>query len=268
MLRQRLFTLTVAVAVALPAAAQTRDRNRSGDMGCNDQYGGDRASFCEMREATLPGANPIDIDAGRNGGIRIRGWDRNDVLVRAKVAGWGDTDADARAIVRGVQVETTGGRVRAYGPDRSDSGNWSVSYEVQVPRAAALTLETHNGGISIADFRGTATFHAQNGGVTLTDVGGDLRGGTTNGGVTVDLSGDRWDGAGLDVETKNGGVRLTVPSNFSAELETATTHGRLNIDFPVSASGTLDRQLTTTLGAGGAKIRAVTTNGGVTVRRR
>jgi Toastrack DUF4097 len=269
MLRHSLLTLTAVVAVALPASAQTRDRGRTGDTDCNDRYGDrDRASYCEMREATLPGANPIDVDAGRNGGIRVRGWDRNDVLVRAKVVAWADTDAEARALVRGVQVETTGGRVRAYGRDGSSDGGWSVSYDIQVPRAAVLALQTRNGGISIADFRGTATFRAQNGGVSLTDVGGDLRGGTTNGGVTVDLSGDRWEGAGLDVETRNGGVRLTVPSNFSAELETGTTHGGLNIDFPVTVTGTLNRHLTTTLGAGGAKIRAITTNGGVTVRRR
>jgi hypothetical protein len=131
-----------------------------------------------------------------------------------------------------------------------------------------LALATHNGGIAIEGFRGTATFRAQNGGVSLTDVGGDLRGGTTNGGVTVDLSGDRWDGPGLDVETHNGGIRMTLPANFSADLETGTTHGRLNVDFPVTVNGTIDRHLTTMLGAGGAKMRVITTNGGVTIRRR
>jgi hypothetical protein len=82
-----------------------------------------------------------------------------------------------------------------------------VSFELDVPRTAILTLHTHNGGISLADFQGTANFHAVNGGVSLTNVGGDIRGETRNGGVTVDLSGDRWDGAGLDVETTNGGIQ-------------------------------------------------------------
>ena len=99
-------------------------------------------------------------------------------------------------------------------------------------------------------------------------MGGDIRGETTNGGVTVDVRGDRWDGAGLDVQTRNGGIRLMLPDNFSAELETGTTNGRVNIEFPVTVQGRFSRHITTTLGAGGAKLRAITTNGGVTVRRR
>ena len=70
------------------------------------------------------------------------------------------------------------------------------------------------------------------------------------------------------METHNGGVKLTVPSNYSAELETGTVNGGLQIDFPITVTGFLSRRLTTTLGAGGTKIRAITTNGGVSIRRR
>src|SRR2546428_12573332 len=82
------------------------------------------------------------------------------------------------------------------------------------------------------------------------------------------MQGDHWDGAGLDVETHNGGVRLTLPATYSAELETGTTNGRISIDFPVTVQGRIDRHLTATLGAGGPKDRAITTNGGGTSRRR
>ena len=271
MLRTTLF-ISATLATALTAAglaAQTRDRaNRAGNMSCADYGSSDRASYCEVREATIGGANPLDIDAGRNGGIRVHGWDRGDVLVRARIVGQADTDAEARQMVSGVRIDTTGGNVKAEGPDAGGESSWSVSFELQVPRMALLTLSTRNGGIAIDDFRGTARFRAQNGGVTLRDVAGDIRGETTNGGVTVDLSGDHWDGAGLDVETRNGGIRLTLPANYSAELETATTHGRVSVDFPMTVQGSIGRTLATTLGAGGAKLRAVTTNGGVSIRRR
>ena len=131
-----------------------------------------------------------------------------------------------------------------------------------------LTLRSVNGGIGIDDFRGTATFHTTNGGVTLNNVGGDLRGETTNGGVTVDVTGDHWDGSGLDVQTHNGGIRLNLPKGFSAELEAGTTHGGISIDFPVTVQGRIRSHLETTLGSGGPKLRAVTTNGGVTIRQR
>jgi DUF4097 and DUF4098 domain-containing protein YvlB len=107
-----------------------------------------------------------------------------------------------------------------------------------------------------------------NGGLNLTDVDGDIRGRTVNGGVSADLSGDRWRGAGLDLRTSNGGVNITLPANYSAILETGTVNGGLNLGFPVTIQGTVGKQFTTQLGGGGATIRATTTNGGVTIRRR
>ena len=208
------------------------------------------------------------MDAGRNGGISVRGWDRADALVRARVIGYANTDADARRVTSGVRIDTTGGVVRADGPSGNGDESWHVSYELSVPRTAMLTLTANNGGIAIEDFRGTATFHTRNGGIVLRDVAGDLRGETTTGGVTVYASGDHWDGAGLDVTTRNGGVTLRLPEPYSAELEVGTTHGRLNINIPMTVQGTIGRTLTTTLGAGGAKLRAITTNGGVSIRPR
>jgi len=107
-----------------------------------------------------------------------------------------------------------------------------------------------------------------NGGLSLADVDGDVRGRTVNGGVTADLSGDRWRGAGLDLRTSNGGVHITVPCNYSAKLETATVNGGMDLGFPITVQGQVGKQISTQLGGGGATIRATTTNGGVTVRRR
>lgn len=270
MLRTVLATTTLATAMTVAAVAQSRTQGfgRAGSAWCSDGGSGDRESFCEVREETISGVNPLDVDAGRNGGIRIRGWDRGDVLVRAKIVGYAETEAEARRVVSGVRLVTAGGSVRADGPDGGRDAHWSVSFEIQVPRAALMTLTTNNGGISIEDFQGTAKFRARNGGVRLNNVSGDIRGQTTNGGVNIDLTGDRWDGAGLDVETHNGGIRMTVPEHYSAALETGTTNGGVKIDFPVAMQGRIGRRLSTTLGAGGATIRAMTTNGGVTIRRR
>ena len=84
----------------------------------------------------------------------------------------------------------------------------------------------------------------------------------------MELVGDFWDGTGLDVETRNGGVKLEIPEGYSAELETGTVNGRVSIDFPVTVQGQIGRQIRATLGAGGAPVRVRTTNGGVTVSHR
>ncbi len=267
----RTFALAAAFACffATSAHVQTSGQRsgRSADDWCRDSSGDDRESACEVRETAIAAFNPLEVDAGRNGGVRVHGWDRSDARLRARVVGYGDTQADARRVMSAIRIETAGGRIRAEGPDSTGSEHWSVSFELDVPSTAMLTLRTHNGGIAIENFHGSADFHAQNGGVSLVHVGGDIHGATTNGGITVELTGDRWDGAGLDVETRNGGVRLSIPSNYSAELETGTTNGTVRFDFPVTVQGSVGRHYTATLGAGGAKVRAITTNGGVTVRQ-
>jgi Putative adhesin len=275
LLMLRACCLTAALATLLisanpPAAgAQTRSRDavRSGD-GCDAGWGdSSHVSYCEVREETIGGAAPLDVDAGANGGIKVTGWDRGDVLVRTVIRGYGETDADARRMVAGVHVETAT-HIRALGPEPGRRESWSVQFELHVPRRAQLALHTNNGGIAIGDFQGIAEFRAQNGGVTLKNVGGEIKGETTNGGLTIDLNGDRWDGMGLDVTTHNGGIKLTLPERYSAELETGTTNGRVTTDFPITVQGQLTREIHTTLGSGGVKIRAMTTNGGVTIQRR
>ena len=142
-----------------------------------------------------------------------------------------------------------------------------MSYEVFVPRRADLSLETHNGGISISEVNGKIEFTALNGGVVLRKVGGAVRGSTTNGGLVVELSGDRWDGETLDVRTTNGGIVMSIPENYSAHLQTGTVNGGINVDFPVTVQGNINKQLAVNLGSGGATVKAMTTNGGVRVKR-
>src|SRR5438045_755047 len=130
MLRTTLVTTAVAAALVAGGSAQSRNRDgrdstRTAAMSCDDRsYNNDRASHCEVREDTIGGANPLDIDAGRNGGIRVRGWDRGDVLVRSKVQASADTDAEARRLVSAVRVDTGGGRIRADGPDTGRHEGW------------------------------------------------------------------------------------------------------------------------------------------------
>jgi len=269
MLRAICVTAAVLAVAGTSGAAQNRDRNDFGrsDWCDDDNFGGRRrATDCRVVEETLRVPQSIDVDAGQNGGISVRGWDRDDVHVRAKISASARTADAARDIGDSIRIVVNGGRIRANGPANE---SWSVSFEVQVPRNARLTLRAHNGGISLADFSGSAEFSTHNGGVSVADVSGDIQGRTQNGGVRVALTGRQWDGRGLDLQTTNGGVSVSVPDGYSAELETGTVNGGLRIDFPITLQGPLDRRhITTTLGSGGARIRALTTNGGVTVMRK
>lgn len=261
----RLSLVMTALLVAVAVNAQQRARTECDDNGWRWRNG-PGAHHCEVRELTLPAAGTLSVDAGPNGGIRVTGERRRDVDVRAMVLAWGRDEAEAERIASEVVIRTDG-VLHAEGPSQNGRTGWSVGYEVLVPREIDLSLKTHNGGIAVADVRGDLQFEAQNGGIGLDGVAGNVRGRTTNGGVDATLTGNTWEGEGLDLKTTNGAVRLRVPEDYSARLETGTVNGGVSVDFPVSVQGRIGRELSATLGKGGPLVRAATTNGQVRVSR-
>jgi DUF4097 and DUF4098 domain-containing protein YvlB len=264
-----LAALVTSTGVAV-FAQKEKIKEKNGSLTCNQEnwYNDRLVGNCEIREQTLaPSGGPIAVDGRQNGGVSVKGWDQNQVLVRARVQTGAPTAAEAQALGQQIKIETSGAKIFASGPENRRDYNWNVSFEVFVPRRADLSVETHNGGIAIADVNGRIDFTATNGGVVLKRVGGAVRGSTTNGGLVVELSGDRWDGESLDVSTTNGGVIMSVPENYSAHLETGTTNGNVSVDFPVNVQGKLTKQVAFDLGSGGATIKAMTTNGGVHLKR-
>jgi hypothetical protein len=239
-----------------------------GDWCRDEGRGNDRQErFCEVREHTLSGGTRLSVDARPNGGIDVRAWERDDIRLEAKVVTQADTEAEARELASQVQIET-GNTVRAEGPRGGRRSSWWVSYRLHVPRNAELSLTSTNGGINVRGTRGDLELETSNGGLHLDDVGGRVRGKTTNGGVDLGLTGREWQGDGVELRTSNGGVTLRVPDDYNAHIETGTTNGRVNVNFPVTVQGRIDRELTLDLGRGGKAIRVFTTNGGVSLSRR
>ncbi len=244
---------------ALPLAAQNKTLTCDGDHS----YNRDQVTSCEIREQSMPASGRVTVDGHTNGGISVKSWNQASVLVRSKVQAYAPTDAEAKALGAQVIVHTTGGMVSTDGPS---SGHWYVSFEVFVPAQTDLKLTTHNGGISIADIHGTLEFQTHNGGVHLSRVGGTVHGSTYNGGVHVELAGQHWDGTGLEVETRNGGVNLEVPTGYSAHLQASTHNGGLRSEIPNVVLDKRSKEINANLGAGGAVLHFTTNNGGIRVQ--
>lgn len=257
----------IGVAETVPVSGQ----RAPADDWCGQQsWSHDRAGVCEVRELTVAaGAATLAVDATPNGGIRVTGGPRSDVLVRARIVASADSEQRAGAIAAAVRVEATPDRISATGPNgQGRRESWSVSYEVAVPTHTSLSLRTTNGGIVIAGVESRIDFRTVNGGVKLSGLAGEVTGATTNGGIDVDLDGFTWSGGGLNVQTNNGGIKLQIPEQYSARLETATINGRFDIDFPITVQGRINREIVADLGAGGPLIRVRTHNGGVRIMRK
>lgn len=248
--------------------AQSDDREQRWLRSCENRRNYDDARFCELRTFTLRPESRISVDGRDNGGVAFFGWDRNEVKVVAKIQANADNDDRAEALAKQVRINTDGGRIRAEGRSPERRTSWSVSYDVYVPKRSNLEAITQNGGVSAEDVEGNLDFQAMNGGIRVDNVAGDVRGETTNGGISASLSGSSWRGKGLDLQTTNGGINLTIPREYNARLETGTTNGGMRIDFPVTVQGRIGKRIHTQLGTGGPLVRVITTNGGVRIAQR
>ena len=278
-----LAVLAVAAAIGISAVNTlgqdlrlkegSKDKADTGFCGDNN-WSSDKVWFRDLREMTIPALGNLNVNAGRNGGISVMGEERSDVLIRACVQTWGPTEAEAKARASEIRISTAGS-IKADGSAGNDQ-NWSVSFQLLVPRATNLQLEAHNGGISISGVDGAADFETTNGGVSLNNVSGDVKGRTTNGGIHVVLGGTTWRGSGLDLTTTNGGVHIAMPANYAAHFETGTVNGGFNSDIPalsidnetISGSrshGSRAVRIITDINGGGAPIKVITTNGGVKI---
>lgn len=276
-MRTAIRPVVLAAVIALPctATAQRGAVSSDADWLDNCRHGGwndDRGRACEVRQipVRLTG-RALEIDGRTNGSIHVRGGDGDSVRVTARLQAWAESDAEAEGTLKDIRVTSDGRSVRADGPSGTSGyrSNWSASYVVWVPRRFDLSLDANNGSVGVTGVTGSLDLRTTNGSVTLVDVGGDVHARTQNGSLNVELTGTAWEGSGLDAQTQNGGVRVTIPERYAATIETGTVNGRIETDFPVTVQGRLRRQqLTIPLNGGGKTLRAVTTNGGVRLVRK
>ena len=234
-----------------------------------ENRGGDHESFCEVVVETVDApAATISFDGGRNGGVAFKGWDQERMEVHARIQAHGDTREEARDIARAVRIELTPSGGRAVGPEGDE---WTVVYHVYVPCRRNLEGTSNNGPLSARGVTGTIRLETRNGPIDLADVGGDVTARAQNGPIGVKLGGTTWDGAGLDAETRNGPISISIPEGYAAVLETGTEHGPFDTEIPLQVRlepGHDGRRFRVELGGGGPLVRVVTTNGPVSIEAR
>jgi DUF4097 and DUF4098 domain-containing protein YvlB len=258
-----------AMLAAAPGLLAQQDEDEWLD-NCRDYESRRRVPHCEIKNTGYRQASGglLTAEPNQNGGVSIRGWDRDSVHVQARIRTVARTEDAARAMSEQIRIVTEQGNVRAIGPSSDREANWNVSFIIYVPRRTDVRAETHNGPIGLTQVEGKIDVRAVNGPIALRELAGDVRARAQNGPISVTLGGSRWKGAGLDAETQNGPMVLYVPEGYNAHLETGTTNGPMSIGFPITVMGrALEKRITTTLGDGGPTIRARTQNGPLTIRR-
>src|SRR5262249_49769171 len=121
---------------------------------------------------TPPAGGPLRIQAARNSGMSVQGWDRRDVQVLVCKA------APSAAELAAIRVGTDNGQLAATGPSEE---SWYAYFIVQAPRAIALDLDTTNGPITLEGLTGHVKARAQNGPIAIRECPGTLDAQAQNG---------------------------------------------------------------------------------------
>ena len=131
-LERSVLVVALVATAGISGTAQKLDKIKAkdGSLSCRNQnqYNDRLVGNCEIREQTLAlRGSPIAIDGRQNGGVSVKGWDQNQVLVRARVQTGAPTEAEAEALSKEIRIETTGAKIFASGPETRQDHHCDVS---------------------------------------------------------------------------------------------------------------------------------------------
>lgn len=211
-----------------------------------------------------------------NGGVRVAVWDQNEVKVDAVKRAFKRERLDEAKI--DVSATADGVRIRTRYPDenqtftdeqpRRNNNPATVEYSLTIPRQAHLeSAELVNGSLEIEGLEGDVKASCINGRVTARGLKGEAKLSTINGGLDATFT-HLDESKAISLNSVNGRVLLTIPSDANATLRASTVHGGITNDFglPVQHGEYVGHDLYGQLGSGGPRIRLGNVNGSVTIK--
>lgn len=168
----------------------------------------------------------------------------------------------------GVTIETQNGAILVQGlAGAADLETSNGRVEVENHDGHAL-IRTSNGAILVTSLRGSCDADTSNGAITLRDVDGPVAAESSNGRIAISLS-DTAAGP-VVAKTSNGAIQLEVGPAFVGRVGVSTSNGALDIARMHDSSFTRRSRGSgvLTIGAGGEESRLSTSNGSIEVTRR
>ena len=244
---------------------------------------GDRVAY-KLEDPSRPASVKAHL---LNGGITVKGYEGNEVIVEARVRG-GERSENAGGLKR-IPQTATGLSVDAENNEvvvKVDAIQRTVDVTISVPRRTSLSLHTVNDGdIVVSDVEGEMDINDVNGSVTLNHIGGSVVAHALNGKVLVTFT--RIDPQkSMAFSSLNGDIDVTFPPDIKANLSLRSDNGEIYSDFDIQMQATapqpivddertkgghyrvkMDKTIRATLNGGGPEIQFKNFNGNIYIRK-
>jgi len=130
-----------------------------------------------------------------------------------------------------------------------------------------VRVSTGNGEVDVRNAKGRVNVSTGNGNVDVVTTEGPVEVSSGNGDIDVRMSALRAK-EDMQFHTGSGDVKLTLPANYSGELDASTGNGSIRSDFDLKVKGQLSpRHVRATIGEGGPMLRMSTGNGEFEIRK-
>lgn len=148
------------------------------------------------------------------------------------------------------------------GHNNTQNNDVEVDFTVQVPAGVNFVGKTVQGDITAQSLGANVQAHSVNGDIEVSTKG-YAEATTVNGSIRAALGRADWTG-GMEFNTVNGGITLTLPAGFGASVEAKTVNGDLESGFPLTVQGRFSRRtFRGTIGNGGRDLSLSTVNGSI-----
>jgi DUF4097 and DUF4098 domain-containing protein YvlB len=219
---------------------------------------------------TLAADGRVELD-NINGSVHIASWDRNEVKVDAIKS----ADSKERLDEAKIEVEASSDRIsiRTHYPNHDQTWNWgshnnpaSVEYTLTVPRKVRLDeIKLINGSLDINGVSGEVQAECINGKLEAHNLAGRAHLSTINGRLEARF--DQLSGSSVELNSVNGSLALTIPSDSRAAIDASTVSGGIDNDFglKVNHHQWVGHDLRGELGTGGPHIKLSNVNGHIEI---
>ncbi|HEY1306654.1 MAG TPA: DUF4097 family beta strand repeat-containing protein [Vicinamibacterales bacterium] len=230
-----------------------------GTTACTIDVRGDGTVVREEKRFTVTGDPQLQLQTF-DGSIRLKSWDRKEVLVEIERRGPDEetakayvvnTSQDGNKIIVEVPRPSSQGDVVHFGP----FGSHSVSLTVTAPRRLTLEARSGDGSIEADDLAGTIDINTGDGSIRIRRVEGGLKAHTGDGSIDIDNAAGRvqaesGDGSIsvvgrfelLDVRSGDGSVRVSADNGsvVKSDWSITTGDGSITVDLPSTIDAELD----------------------------
>lgn len=207
-----------------------------------------------------------------NGSVHITSWERNEVKVDAIKS------ADSKERLDEAKIEIESGKeyvsIRTEYPHHDQTWNWgshnnpaSVEYTLTVPRGVRLDeIKLINGSLDVTGVTGEVRASCINGRLEAHNLAGRAHLSTING--RLDARFDQLAGSPVELNSVNGSLEVTIPSDSKAEIDASTVSGGIDNDFGLHVNNHrfVGHDLRGQLAGGGTRIELKNVNGRIEVR--